>query len=207
MELEAFTAESEAVDRTLADVPDDAWARPALGVWNLAELVAHLVRGAGRVHAYLDRDPGGDAPACDRVGYYRVGGGADESQAVARRARELAAATRPGDLPAAFAGAWRQSAARAADLPPDRLIATAHGPMRLREYLATRVLETTVHHLDVLRALERPPVATPAAGRLTMALLEGLLGDRRPRNFGRMRFIMAATGRLEVDDPRMPVLR
>ncbi|MDP8977926.1 MAG: DinB family protein [Actinomycetota bacterium] len=207
MELEAFIGESEAVDRTLADVPDDAWQRPALGVWNLAELVAHLARGAGRVHAYLDQDPGGDAPACDRVGYYRLGTGPEEARAVAQRARELAAATRPGDLPGAFADAWRRSAARAADLPPDRLIATIHGPMHLGEYVATRVLETTVHHLDVLRALERPPVATPAAGRLTMALLEGLLGDRRPRNFGRMRFILAATGRLEVDDPRMPVLQ
>ena len=207
MEWEAFTGECEAVDRTLADVTDDDWGRPALGVWNLAELVAHLARGVGRVHAYLDQDPGGEAPACDRVGYYRLGGGPEEARAVARRARELAAATRPGALPAAFTDAWRQSAERAAQLPPDRLIATAHGPMELREYVATRVLETTVHHLDVLRALERPPVATPAAGRLTMALLEGLLGGRRPRNFGRMRFILAATGRLEVDDPRMPVLR
>jgi hypothetical protein len=40
-----------------------------------------------------------------------------------------------------------------------------------------------------------------------MTLLEGLLGAPKPRNFGRARFIKAATGRITTDDPRFPVLR
>jgi hypothetical protein len=79
--------------------------------------------------------------------------------------------------------------------------------MRLGDYLATRVVELVVHHLDVRAALDLPPAPTPAAGRLTMEVLEGLLGTPRPRNLGRTRFILAATGRITVDDDRFPVLR
>jgi len=63
-----------------------------------------------------------------------------------------------------------------------------------------------VHHLDVRIALDLPPVATPAAARMTMAGLEALLGESRPRNMGRTRFLLAATGRQETEDPRFPVL-
>ncbi len=79
--------------------------------------------------------------------------------------------------------------------------------MRLDDYTATRVLELVVHHMDLRRALDLPPAPTPAAGLLTMRLLEGLLGSPRPHNLGRTRFILTATGRIPSDDPRFPVLQ
>jgi uncharacterized protein (TIGR03083 family) len=208
-ELTAFVQESRAAEATLGAIPAEAWPRPGLGEWTLAELVAHLIRGVTRIDAYLDTDPGGDAPVCDRVGYYRAvadPAGTDRAAAAAR-ARAEAAGVDPVELPARFAAGWRASAERAAREPAARLIATIIGPMRLDEYLATRVLEVVVHHGDVRAALDLPPVATPLAGQLTMELLEGLLGAPRPRAMGRARFIAAATGRRVVDDPRFPVLR
>jgi uncharacterized protein (TIGR03083 family) len=214
-ELSAFVEECRAADRTLAGVPDEAWRRAALGEWTLAELVAHLARGANRIAAYLGAEPGAEAPVCDRVGYFRATtepsgtdpAAAADRAAVAARARAEAATVDPADLPARFAAGWRASAEAAGREPASRLIATIVGPMRLDEYLATRVLEVVVHHGDVRAALDLPPVATPLAGRLTMELLEGLLGGPRPRAMGRARFIAAATGRLAVDDPRFPILR
>lgn len=204
--LRAFEQECAAIDATLATVPSDGWGRPGLGEWTVAELVAHLVRGATRIGAYLDVDPGGSAPVCDRVGYFRFDLAAAAPE-VAERARQEAAAVDAATLPALFAAGWRSSAERASGLPPDHLVATLRGPMALEEYAATRVVEMVVHHMDLCAALDRPPAPTPTGGKITMELLEGLLGGPRPRNMGRTRFVLAATGRIPTDDPRLPVLR
>lgn len=203
-ELAAFTEECATIDATLATVAEDDWERPGLGEWSIAELVVHLLRAATRVNAYLDLDPGGP-PICDRVRYFQFDLSA-EAPHIAARARQEAAAIKPAELPVRFATGWRTSVERASLLRAEHVIATFRGPMRLDEYLATRVVELVVHHMDLRAALDLPPAATPAAGRLTTAVLESLLGSPRPRNLGRTRFILAATGRIAVDDDRFPVL-
>lgn len=203
-ELDAFVEECAAIDQTLSALPSEAWDRTALGTWTMKELVAHLVRGATRVTAYLP-DPVPDGPLLDRVEYFRYDADA-EAPGVAQRAVEEAAEVEVDSLPGRFAIGWRATAAAADDHGPDQTLNTFRGPMRLDEYVGTRVLEMVVHHLDVRVALDQPPSSTPEAARMTMALLEGLLGEPRPRNMGRTRFIQAATGRIDTDDPRFPVL-
>lgn len=207
-ELELFEVEAQAINDTLAGVPDDAWDRPALGEWSIAELVAHLVRVATRVDAYLAVEVDASEPTVDRVGYFRVDLAA-AAPAIAQRAQEDAAGMDPATLVRRFAEGWQASAARAGGLAPDHLLATPHGVMRLDEYLATRVLELVVHHGDLRAALDLPPAAPspPGPARMTHDLLAALLGSPRPRNLGRDRFIRAATGRVPLDDPRFPVLR
>lgn len=203
-ELDAFAEECAATDATLTAIDPAAWDLPALGSWTLAQLAAHLVRGVTRVTAYLP-EPVPDAPLVDRVEYCRFDADA-EAPGVAKRAVEEAAQVDPVTLPGRFSVGWLATSAAARDHGPDQILPTFRGPMRLDEYLATRVLEVVVHHLDVRVALDLPPVATPAAARITMVILEGLLGESRPRNMGRTRFIQAATGRLKTEDPRFPVL-
>lgn len=205
-ELDAFEEEAQAVETTLGEVPAGAWNDPALGEWSVAELLAHLVRGATRVATYLEVENEGGEPAVDRVGYWRFDLDA-AAPAVAQRAREDAAGVDPGVLVQSFSAGWRASAGRAGGLAADHVLTTLRGPMRLDEYLATRVLELVVHHGDLRAAVDLPPASTIAAERMTMQLLESLLGSPRPRNLGRDRFIRAATGRVSVDDPRFPVLR
>lgn len=205
-ELAAFTAECRAIETTLAGIGPASWSRSALGEWNLHELVAHLVGGAARLAEYAAQPVGGEAPACDRVGYFRMDLEA-AAPAVAQRARQRAAELPAGQLHESFGRAWRASAELVATQGGDALVATLRGPMRMDEYLATRVLEVCVHHLDVRRALDLPPAATPEASSLVLDILEGLLEGPRPRNLGRMRFILAATGRVDADDPRFPLLR
>jgi uncharacterized protein (TIGR03083 family) len=204
-ELTAFAEECAAVDQTLAIVTAEDWTRPGLREWTIAELVTHLIRGATRIAAYLDIDSGGE-PIWDRVSYFQFDA-QDVSPVVAARARQDAASIAVEDLPAHFASSWRTSVDRAAALRPEHVITTARGPMRLDEYTATRVVEIVIHHMDLRMALNQPPGATPAAGRLVMDVLEGLLGSPRPRNLGRTRFILTATGRIPSRDDRFPVLR
>ncbi|HVM00685.1 MAG TPA: maleylpyruvate isomerase N-terminal domain-containing protein [Egibacteraceae bacterium] len=205
-ELAAFEEEARGVEETLEGVPAEAWGRPALGEWTVAELVAHLVRAATRVAVYLDVEVDAEEPAVDRVGYCRFDF-TTEAAAIAARARQEAHGVEPGELVARFRDGWRTSAGRGGGLTPDHLIATPRGPMCLDEYLATRVLELVVHHGDLRVALDLAPAPAPEPARMTQRLLESLLGGPMPRNLGRDRFIRAATGRVAIDDPRFPVLR
>ncbi len=205
-ELQAFRAECEVAQATLAAIPTDALDATALGAWTLHELIAHLIGGAARLAEYAEQVVGGDTPVCDRVEYFRFDLVAT-APGVAARARERAATLDRTGLDAAFATAWRATVEVTAERGPGALVATLRGPMRVDEYLATRVLEVCVHHLDVRAALDLPPASTPEAGRLTMAILEGLLGGPRPRNLGRNRFIQVATGRVDSDDDRFPLIR
>jgi uncharacterized protein (TIGR03083 family) len=204
LELDAFAEECAGAEATLRGIRGEAWSRPALGVWNMAQLVAHLVRATTRVPEYLAL-PVEDVPLVDRVGYWRFDADA-QAPAVAQRAIDEAAAVDQAVLPERFAEGWHTTIAAAELHGPGHVLTTIMGPMRLDEYLATRVLEVVVHHMDVRMALDQPPIATPAAARLTMESLELLLGEPRPRNLGRTRFILAATGRTDTDDPRFPVL-
>lgn len=203
-ELDAFRQECRAVDDSLANVPPDAWARTALGSWTVAELTAHLVRGVSRIVEYVDRDVPAGASLLDRVTYWddARAGAAEVAERAVLAAREVDAET----LPALFAEGWVADAELAASLPADQVIRSGLGPIRLDEYLATRVLEVTIHHLDLRAALDQPPSPTAAAGALTMDLLERRLGGPRPRNLGRVRFLQVATGRIPSDDPRFPLL-
>lgn len=202
-EMDAFAREAERVEHTLRNVGTHDWARPGLGEWNLAELVFHLTRQADLLAAYLDRPLSAETAAVDRYAYLR--GAAAMAGDVAARAREGAAQADPTTLPERFAAASRRSVASVT--AADALIETIMGPMRTDEFAATRVVELVVHHMDVRRALDLPPDADPLAAQLAAGVLEGMLDGARPRNLGRTRFILAATGRTPYDDPRFPVLR
>lgn len=206
-ELDAFTAECRAVEGTLAGIPADAWGLRALGEWTLHELVAHLVGGAARLAEYARAPEEADTPpAHDRVSYWQFDLDA-EAPAVAGRARERAAQLAPEDMPEAFSTAWRSTVGAVQRLGPGGVIPTLRGPMRTGEYLATRVLEVCVHHIDVRAALDLPPTATPEAAKISMEICEALLGSPRPRNLGRTRFLLTATGRTPSNDARFPVIR
>ena len=201
-ELDAFVAEAQRTERTLHDIGSGDWSRPGLGEWTLTELAFHLVRQADRLVTYLDRPLRADSPTVDRHTYFA--GSAGLAADVSRRTRESAAGVDPTTLPAAFADAWRQTRNAGADSAA--LIETIAGTMRTDEYLATRVVEIVVHNMDVRRALDLAPDADPQAARLVADLAEGMLTGDRPRGLGRTRFILAATGRIEHPDPRLPVL-
>ena len=204
-EMEAFTAEARAVERTIERIGDEDWTRPGLGEWTVAELVAHLVRAADRITAYVEQPVEGNAPVCDRVSYFDF----DHTSAaadVADRSRQDAARIGTRALASSFADAWWSTLQVVEGMPPDRLIATFRGPMALGEYAATRVLELVVHHLDLCRALGIRAATTPEALAMTASILAELLDGDRPETLDDASFVLAATGRDAHPDPRLPVL-
>lgn len=202
--LQALDAECGAFAASLTRVPSTSWSQPALGVWTVAELVAHVIGGLDRIRTYLD-EPQPAGALISPVEYFRYDP-RKEAPGIAQRARERAARVPPSELAGAFEDAWMTARARAADEPPTRAMTTFRGPMQLDDYLQTRVLEVVVHHLDLREALELGPRSTTQAQRITLDLLEGLLRGERPPNLGDVDFIRVATGRVKGDDPRFPVL-
>jgi uncharacterized protein (TIGR03083 family) len=204
-ELRHLLAECAGVATTLRGITGEDWHRPALGEWDVHVLAAHLQGTLARAVEYADAPPAAGPATTDRVRYYRYD--VDEvAPGVAQRASERAAVLPPEQVPAAvevLAGELRR---RLVDEDPDRLLATPFGTLPLADYLATRCVEAVVHHMDLRRALDLPLAADPGAADLVAGLLDAMLDGPRPAGLDRDGFILAATGRVPTDDPRLPLL-
>ncbi|MGW0504355.1 maleylpyruvate isomerase N-terminal domain-containing protein [Micromonospora sp. NPDC003241] len=194
---DAFAAECTRLGEVLTTLDDADLARPTdCPPWNLAQLLAHVHTGVGRLADML-ADP---APAQARVDAAEYFGAAKFTPQV--DADRIASAQASGDLDSArrvaaeFDRAWRATVAAVDAYPPDRVVRTRHGDaMTVTEFLRTRVLEVGVHGLDLAAALDQPTWLTPAAGRVIADLLTG--GRDVPAELGwdRLTLIAKATGR------------
>ena len=149
-------------------IPDDAWAGPGLGVWDLRSLVGHASRSLITVDTYLHRPAASEALTSPEA--YVVGGksmvGADHA-AVAQRGRQAGLAL--GADPAAALQALVERVRSRVESADDPLIETIAGGMRLSHYLPTRTFELVVHSLDIARAtgLAAPTWPDPVLAEVT----------------------------------------
>jgi hypothetical protein len=96
--------------------------------------------------------------------------------------------------------------------PPDTIGPGFFGPMRLDEFVATRLVETRVHGMDLTDALGMSPVPMPKTTMMAAEVLDEVLARRavpgRPADLegDDPAFIRAAAGRGEHPDPRLPIL-
>ncbi|WBB53902.1 maleylpyruvate isomerase N-terminal domain-containing protein [Verrucosispora sp. WMMD573] len=172
--------------------------------WTVADLLAHVRTGAGRLADMLAVEVPGPAQV-DAAGYFgatkfvpevdaaRIGSA--RSEATRHRSQELAAG--PGAvLGTDFDAVWRATLAAVDGHPADRVVRSRHGDaMTVTEFLRTRVVEVGVHGLDLAEALDRQPWLTPTAARVIADLLTG--GQALPAHLGwdRLTLIRKATGR------------
>jgi uncharacterized protein (TIGR03083 family) len=128
-------------------VPEAAWQQPALGEWNVRELVAHANRALTLVEQYLLHPV---EPVADVEAY-------TAPDAIEARAREAVGAL--GDDPAETVHANRQ---RVVDLvgraAPDATVGTPFGTLPLVQYLTSRTAELTIHGVDLAHAIAVSPV-------------------------------------------------
>lgn len=206
--LAAIRMEGDALSRVVAAMTAADLDRPTrLGDWTVQQLVAHLVRGVDRIPSYLTA-PAPPEAATDWLDYWSQAADSDPA-AISRRAREFAQAINGRRV----LDVWKQTVelavGEASAAPPDRRVHTPFGGIRLDHYLPTRVLEITVHGLDLRAALDLEEVATPFALEITAEVLDGLLEGPRPADVPEgdlVAWVLAATGRRASDDDRLPVL-
>lgn len=183
------------------DLSEADWQLPTrLGSWSVAALYAHHSAWPGGLARMLEGAAPGD-PDLDRAAevvraFHRAGGIASEmAHQIEAGALRDASATPTAQLVARFdAGGEALAAAR---VRLDHVLDYyGAGRLRVSEVLALGVLESTVHLLDLLAALDRPPELPAGAASITKQILSDAAPD--------VELIEAAAGRRP--DAPFPVL-
>jgi uncharacterized protein (TIGR03083 family) len=193
--LRDFQAAARAFVELLAQVQDDDWARPGLGVWTLRDLAGHTSRALLTVESYLDPATTTQQPSlADAEGYFAAAAAAGDRTdpaAIAERGRQ--AGITLGDDPAAAVAAIADRVLAIVDQADDNaLVTTPMNTMTLAGYLPTRTFELVVHTLDIAAAAGvRPTDALdrPLASCLALAARLAVAQGRGPE------VLLALTGR------------
>lgn len=178
----------------VSQIRPDHLDRPALGSWNVIELIAHTTRSFTNIehflNGYTDNTTRLDSPAA----YFRVAFSTpDVHTDIAERARHSAA-----ELGAGITSRSAEMAAGAKHLvattDDDAELTHWTGIIALVDYLPTRVVELVIHTSDLRSAcqLAGEPPATAAA--VTLAVLTQLASDKPSQ------LIRALTGRDTLPD-------
>lgn len=176
----------ESAARSFADltrlIPDDAWAGPGLGDWDLRSLVGHASRSLITVSTYL-RSPAAREDVPTPQDYYtQIADYAANAGAAAITERGRQAGRDLGDDPVGTIDALIKRVLGELATAGDPLIEVIGGlGIRLHTYLPTRTFELAVHSLDIARATGLPldlpqPVldeATELAARIALATGRG----------------------------------
>jgi uncharacterized protein (TIGR03083 family) len=171
--LPAFREASDWYLATAESVDPAMWTSPGLGEWTVLELVAHASRAYLTLERYLE--PSGHIDVESGADYFRRAMEAPDSNAsIAARGRDEAAEL--GEDPLATIRARAESALKAVEnAPPGAVCVTMAGTLSLGDYLGTRVVELTVHTLDLAVAVGRDDAEPPeAAGRVSLIVLAAL---------------------------------
>ncbi|GAB3760593.1 maleylpyruvate isomerase N-terminal domain-containing protein [Microlunatus parietis] len=200
--LEAFRAEGRALLGIVRELGADDLGRPTnCPPWNLAELIVHIADSI-RVGEFRTA-PAGTRPREAADYYCRPERGTAEYRDNNVRQAQRAAARLEAGVADVLADSLRDATAALADDDLGRIVEVPRvGPMRLGDWLATRVISLAAHGLDVALSLDRPPWTTPAAHAVMAPVFRSLLGQDCPAGLGwnEARVLAVATGRDRLTD-------
>ncbi len=186
MSKEAYKQAARFFVDTVARVQATQWDDVGLGEWNVRDLVGHTSRSLTRVEEFCAQ-PAEKATVLSAAEHYRLPA---DNEEIAARGREAGAEL--GDDPAATVRTAAERVLPLLDgLSEDMVISYPNGAIRLGDYLETRVVELTVHTLDLANAIGADAEAPPEALSVTLHLLADLAvasGQGAP-------LVLAATGR------------
>ncbi|MCH8198923.1 MAG: maleylpyruvate isomerase N-terminal domain-containing protein [Chloroflexi bacterium] len=190
MSKEAYKQAARFFVDTVARVQPTQWDDVGLGEWNVRDLVGHTSRSLTRVEEFCAQ-PADKATVLSAAEHYRISlAPANANEEIAARGREAGAEL--GDDPAATVRTAADRVLPLLDgLSEDMVISYPNGAIRLGDYLETRVVELTVHTLDLANAIGADAQAPTEALSVTLHLLADLAvasGQGAP-------LVLAATGR------------
>ncbi len=208
--VQALADECEELSKTVGALSEEQFSLPTRCTeWNAKELLGHTHRGLNRISVLL-AEPAPPAADTDAISYWRHYVPEDDASDIANRGKEVAAAFATGaELARAWDEMWPRAVEAAGRTDPARLVATTWGPtLRLDEYVKTRVLEVTVHRMDLEDALGRKGWGTDRAISIVDDILAGLLGEDPPRelDWDVIEFIETGCGRRPLTDRERTVL-
>jgi uncharacterized protein (TIGR03083 family) len=198
LHLDTLAEECRRISSVVESLVEEDFDRPTrLPAWTIRELLAHLWIEVRAISECLDRLPPAQA-TIDAIDYWRSYDPDAEGGPIADEAKELAASVgSAAELAAGWGETWRRAVQVATMHDGNRPVFEDGLALTLNDFLITRVIEATVHGLDLARALGLPPWATVNGLADTVATLEGLLGIRAPSAlaWGEVSFVEKGTGR------------
>ena len=182
---------------------------PDLPHWTVFELAGHFDISIGLTRMLIDgRDQ--QQPARDRTSFF-INPRSETGPVVYQYAYTMVEGKTPADMPGVLAETFGQTIEESRAVPADTVGPGYFAPMRVDEFVASRVVEAVVHGLDLTLALGRDTIATPEGIALTAAILDDLLArrtlGRRPDDlYDDLAWVLAASGRAEHPDNRLPLI-
>ena len=210
-------AELAAVAAVFRGLEQDQWRRPTLLVpvdpdlprWTVFELAGHFDIAIGLTRMLIaGRED--VQPARDRTSFF-INPRSETGPVVYSYAYAMVEGKTPADMPDVLAETFTKTIAEARAVPASLVGPGYFAPMRADEFVASRVAEAVVHGIDLAQALGSPYFATPGGIAITAAILDDLLArrttGRRPADLADdMDWILAASGRAESGDNRLPLI-
>ena len=202
----AFAGQSDVIRAVVASI-DDLGSPTRLEGWSIRVLLGHLSTGAEAIWRWAGGDVSGRFEV-DEVSYWDPAGQFAEGSSA--WALEYASKRSDDEILGGLERALTHGEEVIAEAPDDAVIVPPIGPawIGFDEFVATRVLELTVHGLDLAAAAGVSIEPDPAAIDVTIGILDRRLEGSRPADLsGEQAWIEAATGRRPHVDDRLPVIR
>jgi uncharacterized protein (TIGR03083 family) len=205
---------------TLSGLTPADWERPTLlrppepgkPPWTVLQLAAHFDVFMGLTMP-LVAEPQSAQQVVDRASFYiSVSDRSKVSPVIYQYIVDHAQGHTPATIRDQVGKTFTQAMEAIRATPPDTIGPGFFGPMRLDEFVATRLVETQVHGMDLTDALGASPLHMPTTTTMAAEVLDEVLGRRavpgRPADLegDDLAFIRAAAGRGEYPDPRLPVV-
>ena len=201
-DIDALAAEGEKVSAFLRGLNDAGWRTPTrCPPWDVREVVIHMttmMRKMGEAAAA----PVEAEPSEDRASWWDYDIEEDKVRSLTFM-EEQTTRFPAGGLYEEWNAAIERCVAsvRSALAEGDPVVRPGDSSIVLSEYVATRVLEITIHEMDVRNALGLDPDPSPEGLAVTVDILQRRLGeDPIALGFEAVDFVLLATGRRELDD-------
>jgi hypothetical protein len=210
-------AELTAVADAFRGLEPEQWRRstllvpvnPELPKWTVFELAGHFDIAIGLTRMLIAGHEDAQ-PARDRTSFF-INPRSETGPVVYGYAYTMVEGKTPADMPGVLAETFTKTIAEARAVPPSLVGPGYFAPMRVDEFVASRIVEAVVHGIDLAQALGTPYFATADGIAATAAILDDLLARRttgsRPAGLsGDLDWILAASGRAPADDNRLPLI-
>jgi hypothetical protein len=215
--IDVLADELEAVGQAFRGLTAQEWATstllvpvdPQLPHWTVFELAGHFDISIGLTRMLMN-GRGDDRPARDRTSFF-INPRSETAPVVYGYAYTMVEPHTTTTMPDALHETFAKTISEARALPPDTVGPGYFAPMRLDDFVASRIVEAVVHGLDLTLALGRPPICSPEAVAVTAAILDDLLARRtigsRPGDLtDDLTWVLAASGRAVHPDNRLPLI-
>jgi Mycothiol maleylpyruvate isomerase N-terminal domain len=182
---------------------------PELPHWTVFELAGHFDISIGLTRMLIE-GRGDLQPARDRTSFF-INPRSETGPVVYQYAYTMVEGKTPTDMPRVLAETFGKTIEESRAVPAGTVGPGYFAPMRVEEFVASRVVEAVVHGFDLTLALGRDPIATPEGLALTASILDDLLARRtvghRPADLeDDLLWVLAASGRAEHPDNRLPLI-